>query len=149
MKTKSSSTRVNLEANTPCIVALGLLAVLTLLAVTGCKNASHPTADVNPVGAYTLVSVDDKSLPCSITHGGVAMTIKSGAFTINADGTCRSLLTFAVPPHQDVRREVKATYTQKSAELTMRWEGAGITKGNIAGDKFTMNNEGMVLSYQK
>jgi hypothetical protein len=31
----------------------------------------------------------------------------------------------------------------------MRWQGAGMTIGSVAGDTFTMNNEGMVLAYRK
>ena len=149
MKTQIQSTNLNLETYTPRIIALSLLAILLLLAMTGCKAAARDTASVSPAGTYTLVSVDGKNVPCNLTHEGVAMIVKSGSFTINADGTCRSLSTFAVPPHPDVHREVTATYTQKGAELTMRWKGAGMTKGNIVGDTFTMNNEGLIFSYRK
>lgn len=149
MKTTSRSATISLETFTPRIVALGLLAFLVLLAMTGCKNQTRATAAINPAGVYTLVSVDDKSVPCSLTHEGAAMTVKSGVFTINADGSCRSLITFSVPPHQDINREVKATYKRQGAELTMRWEGAGMTTGQINGNQFTMTNEGMVFSYRK
>jgi len=149
MKTTSPSNNVSLETYIPRIVALGLLAILMLLAMTGCKNETRTAADINPAGVYTLVSVNDKSVPCTLTHEGAAMTVKSGVFTINADGSCLSQITFAVPPHQDINREVKATYTRQGAELTMQWEGAGMTKGQINGSTFTMNNEGMVFSYRK
>jgi hypothetical protein len=148
MKTKLLSTNINLVTNTPRIAVPSLLAVLLLLMATGCKNEARPAA-INPVGTYTLVSVDGKNVPCNLTHEGVAMIVQSGTFTINADGTCRSLSTFAVPPHPDIRREVKATYTQNGAELTMQWEGAGVTKGQINGNDFTMNNEGMIFAYRK
>jgi hypothetical protein len=128
---------------------LSLLALL-LLALTGCKNATTTTTtEIHPAGVYTMVSVDGKAVPCRLTHEGVAMIVKSGSFTINADGTCRSLSTFAVPPHPDINREVKATYTQNGAELTMRWAGAGVTRGQITGNVFTMTNEEMVFSYRK
>jgi hypothetical protein len=117
--------------------------------MTGCKNETSASTAINPAGIYTLVSVDGKSVPCNLTHEGVTMIVKSGTFTINADGTCRSLSIFAVPPHPDVHRDVKATYTQNGTELTMHWEGAGMTKGQINGNTFTMNNEGMVFSYRK
>ena len=148
MKTKPCSPAVNFETHTPRIIASGLLAILLLLVLMGCKNATC-AADINPVGVYTLVSVDGKSVLCDLSHEGTTMTVKSGVFTINADGTCRSQITFAVQSRPEMSREVNATYTQKGAELTMRWEGAGMTKGNIAGDKFTMNNEGMIFSYRK
>jgi hypothetical protein len=149
MKPTPQASLVSRESQTPRIVALCLLSALLLLAVTGCQNKTSVSDALNPAGVYTLVSVDNKTVPCSLTHGATVMTVKSGAFTINPDGSCHSLVTFSVPPHPDANREVKATYTQKGAELTMNWEGAGMTKGQINGNQFTMTNEGMIFSYQK
>jgi hypothetical protein len=145
MKAKPPSPHVSLETYTPRIVAVSLLA----LVLTGCTNESRAPAGIDPAGVYTLVSVDSKSLPGSLTHEGAAMTVKSGVFTINADGSCRSQTTFSVQSRPDTTREVKATYTRQGPELTMRWEGAGMTKGKIIGGQFTMTNEGMVFSYRK
>jgi hypothetical protein len=149
VKTKLRSTQFGLETNTPAVIAFGLLAVAVLLSLAGCTGQPRTTTDVNPTGVYALVSVDGKNVPCSLTHEGTAMIVKSGTFTINDDGSCRSLITFSVPPHPDVNRQVKAAYTRQGAELTMKWEGAGMTKGQINGDTFTMNNEGMVFAYRK
>ncbi len=149
MKAKSIAPDICVETSAPRILALGLLAVLLLLALTGCKNAATNTAEIHPVGIYTLVSIDGKTVPCNLTHEGAAMVVKSGSLTFNADGTCRSLSIFSIPPHPDIRREVNATFTQNGAEFTMRWQGAGITKGQINGDTFTMNNEGMIFCYRK
>jgi hypothetical protein len=149
MKTKPLCANVNFHTYTPRIVALSLLAVLLLLALTGCKNATTTTTGSSPAGVYSLVSVDGKNVPCNLTHEGVAMIVKSGSLTINADGTCRSLSIFTVPPHPDIHREVTATYTQQGAELTLHWQGAGVTKGQFNGDQFTMNNEGMIFAYRK
>lgn len=81
--------------------------------------------------------------PSHLNYGGsVKMRPK-------ADGTCRSVSVFSVPPNPDIHREVKATYTQTGAELTMQWEGAGMTKGRLKGSEFTMNNEGMIFFYRK
>ena len=149
MKTQTLSPDTRLENYLPRLLALSLLAVLLLLALTGCKNSPRATAAIHPAGVYTLISVDGKSVPCNLTHEGVVMIVKSGSFTINADGTCHSFSIFAVPPHPDVHREVNATYTQDGAELTMRWQRAGMTKGQINGNEFTMNNEGMIFFYRK
>ncbi len=149
MKTKPTFININPETCTPRIIALGLLAVLLLLALTGCQAGAQGNAVTNVPGNYILVSVDGKSVPCNLTHEGVAMVVKSGSFTINADGTCRSLSTFAVPPHPDIHRDVQATYTQTGAELTMRWQGAGMTTGRVNDNEFTMNNEGMIFFYRK
>ena len=111
------------------------------------KRASH--ANIDPTGVYALVSVDGKSLPCSLFHEGASPTVKSGAFTITADGNCLSQITFSLPDRGDLSREVKATYTRQGAELTMQWEGAGVTMGSVDGNTFTMTNEGMVFAYRK
>ena len=149
MKTNPASPHLNIETNfTSRIIALIVLTVLLLLLFTGCKEEPR-TSDINPPGTYELVMVDGNSVPCQLTHEGVDMIVKSGSIIINADGTCRSLSTFAVPPHPDVHREVNATYTQSGAELTMFWQGAGMTKGKVDGNQFTMNNEGMIFTYRK
>jgi hypothetical protein len=122
---------------------------LMLLAFIGCKSVPGSGAVVDPTGEYSLVSVDGKNVPCDVKHGETPMTIQSGAFTINADGTCRSLMHFSVASHPAVSREVNATYARSGSELTMKWERAGVTKGKVEGDTFTMVNEGMTLVYRK
>jgi hypothetical protein len=110
------------------------------------KTGAGADARTNPVGTYALVTVDGKPVPCTVQHEGHSMTIQSGGFVINADGTCGSKMTLA---GRDAAIEVKATYTQEGAKLTMKWQGAGMTIGTVEGDTFTMNNEGMVLAYRK
>jgi hypothetical protein len=56
---------------------------------------------------------------------------------------------FAVSSYPDVNRVVKATSTLAGTKLTMKWEGAGVTTGQVEGNTFTMNHEGIVLAYQK
>jgi hypothetical protein len=128
----------------PCLVS-----AILLLAGAGCKNETKVNTDLDPTGVYALVSVDGNSLPCSLTHEGASPTIKSGTFTITADSHCRSQITFSLPARGDMSREVNATYTRRGAELTMQWEGAGVTMGNVQGNTFTMTNEGMVFAYRK
>ena len=128
---------------------LCLLTATLLLAATGCKPGADANANPDPTGIYTLVSVDGKNVPCDLTHEGVTLTVKSGVFTITADGHCRSQMNFSVPQRGDMSREVKATYTRQGAELTMQWEGAGMTLGNVHSNTFTMTNEDMVLAYRK
>ena len=43
----------------------------------------------------------------------------------------------------------RPTYTRQGTKLTMKWEGAGITMGNVESNTFTMDNEGMVFVYRK
>ena len=130
------------------------VAIYLVVALTGCKSeAKAPgekaASDIHPAGIYTLVKVDGKPVPSVINHEGMDLTVQSGVFTINADGTCSSKVNFVVPSHGEASREVKATYTRQGATLTMQWEGAGMTTGTVAGNQFTMDNEGMVFTYQK
>jgi hypothetical protein len=115
----------------------------------GCKPPAEVAADVNPAGTYALVSVDGKAVPCTVEHDGHALTIKSGSFMIGADGACSSQVVFSPPSGGEATREVKATYTREGPKLTMKWEGAGMTVGTVAGDTFSMNNEGMIFAYRR
>ncbi len=121
------------------------------LIAAGCED-SGPTVAANAgkvVGTYTLTSVDGKAVPCALTHGGHSMTVSSGSFVIDADGTCRSKIEFKLPSGQPASKEVTATYTCNGSKLTMKWQGAGTTTGTVDGDTFTMNNEGMVFAYHR
>ena len=113
------------------------------------QQEGKPAADTSLAGTYALVSVDGKKVPGTLEHEGHSVAVKSGAFIINSDGTCSSKVVFGVPPGSDFTREVKATYTRQGSTLTMQWEGAGMTTGTVAGDTFTMNNEGMLFVYRK
>ena len=116
------------------------------MACAGCKKEAKVAAENGPVGTYRLVSVDGKRLPSNVEHEGHAMTINSGAFVINADGSCSSKMVLA---GRDAAIEVKATYTRDGSKLTMQWQGAGTTTGTLEDNTFTMNNEGMVFVYRK
>jgi hypothetical protein len=127
---------------------------LTLLLVAGiclfaCKQGVE-TADVkDPSGNYTLISVDGKPVPTVVNHDGAQLQIRSGAFTISKDGTCSSKMIFVPPSGTEVVREVAASYVKEGSKLSMQWKGAGMTVGIFDGQRFTMNNEGMILVYQQ
>ena len=122
-----------------------------LVALGGCSAQAPAEAakskDIS--GLYTLVAVNGNKVPASISHEGVALQVRSGTFTIKADGTCGTKTTFVPPSGSEVAREVSATYTRDGSKLTMQWQGAGTTTGTIEGNSFTMDNEGMVFTYQK
>jgi hypothetical protein len=150
MKKELNQPNLKLQNGMPHFLGLCLISAFLVLAWTGCKkNEAGSNANIDPTGVYALVSVDGKSLPCSLTHEGAVLTVKSGVFTIKADGNCSSQITGSVPTKGDVSREVKATYTCQGATLTMQWEGAGMTMGSVNGNTFAMTNEGMVFAYQK
>lgn len=156
MKQKQSEWNGKRRQTTRHLLQLCWLPLFMVLVCAGCKQDAKVAADtktvaatatdINPVGTYTLVTVDGNKVPYTVQHEGHTMTIESGSFIINADGTCSSKMSLA---GRDTAIEVKATYTREGPKLTMKWQGAGTTIGTVAGDTFTMNNEGMVLAYRK
>lgn len=127
-------------------VATSLCVILLASCTTIHKD--HVGAD-DPAGIYVLVMVDGAQVPTTARHGNHEIEIQSGTFTINRDGTCSSEMIFGPPAGKMQTRVVHATYTREGAELDMKWEGAGRTKGVVEGDSFTMNNEGMIFKYQR
>lgn len=126
---------------------LPLCAVLLLL--TGCERPTDTPEPPDLSGTYTLASVDGKDLPATIAHEGATLEVRSGAFTINADGTCSSIVVFVAPSGTEIKREVSATYTREGSTLHMQWQGAGKTTGTADDNTFTMNNEGLVFLYRR
>lgn len=130
------------------VVLASLLSLLALLACAGCNRTTKetPKALADFTGTYALVSIDGQSVPCTVHHEGHDLPVQSGAFIIHPDGTCVSQITLA---GRELPMEVKATYEQQGATLTMKWAGAGMTTGKLEGNTFTMVNEGMSLAYRK
>jgi len=130
--------------------ALQLCVLLTAgLLLSACKPEAKVAKDVDPTGVYTLVSVNGNAVPASVSHDGTALQVRSGTFTIKADGTCGTKTVFVPPSGQEATRDVSATYTKEGSKLTMKWQGAGMTTGTIEGNTFTMDNEGMLFAYKK
>ncbi len=136
--------------NTQLKIAIGCCFVAAVgLFLPACNTQTPPDKTAALAGVYALVSVDGKPVPATISHEGATLQVRSGAFTINADGTCSSKMVFVPPSGTEVTRDVSATYTNDGSKLTMQWQGAGKTVGTIDGNTFTMENEGMVLVYRK
>ncbi len=151
------------RVNTSLAVGWSILLIAACVQVSGCRNspASHGStpsaataaADTTKrqdiVGTYTLVSINGNALPYTMTHEPPGVSVTSGTFTINADGTCNSMMVFVPPSGQTMSRQVGATWARNGSKLTMTWQGAGMTTGVIEGDMFTMDNEGQLLAYRK
>jgi len=105
--------------------------------------------DGDPIGVYALLTVNGNRVPASVSHDGTALQVRSGTFTIKADGTSSSKTIFVPPSGPEATREVSTTYTKEGSKLTMKWQGAGMTASTIAGNTFTMDNEGMLFVYRK
>jgi hypothetical protein len=117
--------------------------------LVGCAAAPYTPIDASMIGDYKLVSVDGKAVPCRVRHESNEMEITSGVFVIHAEGTCGSKITIINPRGAEGTIERNATYKHRNGTLTMKWKGAGSTVGTVAGDSFTMNNEGMAFAYRK
>jgi hypothetical protein len=148
MKTNPAVSNPVRNYYTPRVIALGMLVVLLLCGLAR-GHAQSATKSNSPTGVYSLVSVDGKDVPCTIKHEGTAMNVHSGTFTISTNGQVTSVMTVSVGDRKNARIETHATYTVKESELTMKWQNAGTTKGRVAGQTFTMTNEGMVYVYKK
>ena len=130
--------------------ALQLCVLLTAgLLLSACTPEAKVAKEVDPTGVYALVSVNGSAVPASVSHDGTALQVRSGTFTIKADGTCGTKTVFVPPSGPEATREVSATYTKEGSKLTMKWQGAGMTTGTIEGNTFTMDNEGMLFVYKK
>ena len=128
-------------------ICLGLAAGLILASCTA-GETSASSADASS-SVYTLATVAGNPVPADISHDGTSLQVRSGAFTINADGTCSAQTVFVPPSNKEVTRNVSGTYIKDGPTLTMQWKGAGKTVGKLEGDTFTMNNEGTVFVYKK
>jgi len=145
---KRNQAHINFKAITKHALQLLLLLTAGLL-LSACKPEAKIVKDVDPTGVYTLVSVNGSTVPASVSHDGTPLQVRSGTFTVKADGTCSTKTGFVPPSGSEVAREVSATYTKEGSKLNMQWKGAGTTTGTIAGNTFTMDNEGMRFVYRK
>jgi hypothetical protein len=148
VRMKSEPKHLSITWNTKRALQLIFLLAAGIL-LSACQQGSRAAAGPDPTGVYTLVSVNSNPVPATVSHGGATMQVRSGSFTINADGTCGTKTVFVPPSGSEVTREVSATYTKDGSKLTMKWKGAGMTTGTVEHDTFTMNNEGMVFLYRK
>ncbi|HEX5222603.1 MAG TPA: hypothetical protein VFZ59_23815 [Verrucomicrobiae bacterium] len=131
------------------LIALGILAFLLLLTLVRARAQTPDQSAASPAGVYKLITVDGKSVPCTINHDGTKMDVQSGTFTITTNGQITSVITLSVGDKKNVRVERTATCTAKSGALTMKWQNAGTTQGHVAGHTLTMTNEGLAYVYQK
>ena len=91
MKQEKNKVNDKQERFTRHLLQLCVLPLFLAMVGSGCKQDAKVAADINPVGTYTLASVDGNRVPCTLTHEGHTMTIQSGtvegdAFTMNNEG---------------------------------------------------------------
>jgi hypothetical protein len=131
------------------LVKLCIAALLAASGILGCRGPSEPAANSDIAGTYALKSVNGSNVPCALQHQDAALTVKSGSFTITADGACFCETFFALPSGKEASKKVEASYAREGSTLKMKWKGAGQTVGTVESNAFTMNNEGMIFAYRK
>ncbi|MEI7658675.1 MAG: hypothetical protein WCK33_11480 [Phycisphaerae bacterium] len=135
------------------LLKISLPCLLTATLVAACASRHATDEPIDAAGTYTLMTVDGKAVPATISHEDATIRVMSGSFTINAGGTCSTKTELVGPRGGQLTREVNATYTQSRTEgvvkFTMRWEGFGTTVGTSDGTTFTMDNEGLLWVYRK
>lgn len=124
------------------------IALIMLIVQSSCVKQKN-FSDAGSSQLYTLVLINGKPVPADVSHQGTNLQVLSGTFIIGSDGTCSSKTVFVPPSGTKIVRDVSAIYTRDGTRLTMQWEGAGITIGDIQQNTFTMDNEGMVFVYEK
>lgn len=124
-----------------------LLTGWLLVCLAGCSGGMT-TAPGKITASYTLASVDGISIPGNVMHGATEITISSGSFVFYDNDTCLSKTHFSAPNGRHFTREVRATVTATDGGIVMHWQGAGTTTGTIDGERFTMDNHGMIFVYR-
>lgn len=146
MKTNHSFANLKKPNSLLCLLWLALLGLGVF--VSGCRQGGESKA-ADASGTYTLSTIDGDKLPCKPAHEGGAPEVKSGAITLNPDGTFTSIMSYGLPDGKTASRDFSGTYTCERNSFTLQWKGAGTTTAELQGDTFTMNNEGMLLAYRK
>ena len=123
--------------------------IITIISLTACQEVVRSVDSNDITGIYYLLKVDGAAIPGTVTHDGETLEISSGTFFISDDGTCLSSTRFTKPSGDEMTREVRAQYEVNDSRLTMKWEGAGTTEGAVEGDRFTMDNHGMIFEYTR
>jgi len=123
--------------------------VIAVLFLVACQGVVASIDDNDITGIYYLVKIDGAAVPTTVSHDGEALQVRSGTFIISDNGTCFSRTHFTPPGGDEMTREAHAKYRVKDSRLIMRWKGAGMTGGTIAGDTFVMDNHGMIFEYTR
>ena len=123
--------------------------LLTGLLLIGCTRRIQAPPSTAIIGTFQLVEVDGNTIPAEVTHGSSAVRIESGQIEFDSQGTCISRTVFGPPKGENIHREVRADCDYDGQTVDLTWHGAGRTRGEFAGEEFTMNNEGMMFRYRK
>src|SRR5215475_14274225 len=125
------------------LIMTGLL--ITGFFLAGCRNQGGSNAS-SYAGTYTLATINGQKLPCTPPHEGGAPEVRAGTLTLNADGTFKSAMSYAMPSGKLASRDFSGTYTSDGPRLRLKWKGAGTTVATINGNTFTMDNEGVLFA---
>ena len=124
--------------------------IITLFVAVALALAACGGEGGDPTGTYDMVSIDGNALPYAPAHQGQkGPEIVAGSLTLNADGTFAFSMGYRLPGGATQSSDLKGTYTLEGSEFLLKWEGAGMTRGEWEGDTFSFNNEGMVFAFER
>ena len=135
-----------------CLIGCFLLAGAACESQDSAETGGEFTAqsvDSTISGHYQLVSINDEAVPGIVNHRFTQLRIHGGDFTIRTDGSCSTRLEFSPPAGGRELRISHCEYEQEESSLTMRWLGAGQTRGELLSSSFAMNNHGMEYIFQR
>lgn len=98
--------------------------LLTSAVLAGCSQAMRTTDPATFTGTFSLKSIDGHPLPWSPSDAGGAPGVRAGTFTIHADGTFGTTMTFALASGTTGDRERSGTVTRSGAVFSFQWTGA-------------------------
>jgi hypothetical protein len=127
------------------ILALAILSSL----LPGCGKNAGPANSSDPTGTYTLATIDGKKLPFTPHLGAPAPEFRSGAITLEADGTFTSKMNYRLPEGKETTRTSTGGYTKEGSSLKLQWKGAGVTTATLEGNTLTIDDEGLRCAYRK
>jgi hypothetical protein len=74
--------------------------------------------------------------------------VRASTFTLEAGGTFRTTMTYGDPSGNALSRDSSGTYVPEGSTLEFQWKGAGTTTGDLDGNTFAMDNEGVLRAYR-
>lgn len=132
-----------------------LLALSLLIPVLAACSGDGGTGPEEPsfVGTYSLQSVNGVPMPASFTDGTTTLTFSNGRFTLNADQTFSTSVTFTVTqPGSTFSQTVPSagTFVRNNNAFRFRYnDGTADDTGSLTGSTLTLSSDGDTYVFKK
>ena len=123
---------------------------VALACVCGCGGDTAGPSTGAELGSYSLVSLDGRAVPTSITDAGHQIEVLSGALVLSTGQKLRLTTTARPSPGATpVSNEVTGTYSLKGNTFTFTYSNGGRNTGTLSGNTIQMLNEGVAWLFRK